>query len=50
MDVIFDIFYTLFPLIVVVQEAPNIEVALGYLQTDSQLNFESKLIIRYTPF
>ena len=37
MDVIFDIFYTLFPLMVVSQEAPSFEIALGYLQTDDQL-------------
>ena len=43
-DVIFDIFYTLFPLIVVAQETPNIGVALGYLQTDDQLR-----ISKYSP-
>ena len=37
MDVIFDFFYTLFPLIVVSQESPGFLVALGNLQTDDQL-------------
>ena len=36
-DVIFDIFYTLFPLIVVFQATPSILVALASLQTDDQL-------------
>ena len=38
MDVIFDIFYTLFPLIVVTQHTPSIGVGLGYLQTDAPLS------------
>ena len=37
MDVIFDMFYTLFPLMVVTQETQSFGVALGYLQTDDQL-------------
>ena len=37
MNVIFDMFYTIFPLIVVSQETPSFAVALGYLQTDDEL-------------
>ena len=37
-DVIFDMFYTLFPLIVVFESRPDIMVALASLQTDDQLN------------
>ena len=39
LDVIFDIFYALFPLIMVAQESADFEVALGYLQTDDPLSF-----------
>ena len=44
-DVIFDIFYTLFPLIVVFQATPSILVALASLQTDDQLTNHLPLFV-----
>eukprot|EP01084_Bolivina_argentea_P262053 443068_1 len=43
-DVVFDIFYTLFPLIVVLRATPNIFIALGSLQTDDQITFWAAFI------